>query len=68
MPTIAQNIRSARGTRGLTQNTVALMLEVTLRTYCRWESGETVPNVPTLRRLADVLGVTVTELIEESDD
>lgn len=67
MPTIAQNLRSARQASGLTQFRVALAMDVKERTYCRWESGETVPSVATLRRLAEVLGVSISTLIQETE-
>ena len=69
MPTIAQNIRAARLAAGLTQYRVALALNVKERTYQRWESGEALPQdlIPTLRRLADVLGTTIETLIEEDE-
>ncbi len=65
--TIASNIRAARLLADLLQTQVAEAMGVSERTYQRWESGECTPDVPTLRRLAGVLGVTVSTLIEETE-
>jgi transcriptional regulator with XRE-family HTH domain len=63
MPTIAQNILAS----GHTQYRVALAMNVKERTYQRWEAGDATPDIPTLRRLAEVLGISVASLIEESE-
>jgi transcriptional regulator with XRE-family HTH domain len=42
-------------------------MNVKERTYQRWEAGDATPDIPTLRRLADVLGVSVSTLIEETE-
>lgn len=65
MPTLPTNIRKARLDRGQTQIRVARAAGCSPRTYQRWESGESTPNLATLRHLAVVLGVTVSSLIEE---
>ncbi|GIW04339.1 MAG: hypothetical protein KatS3mg059_0959 [Thermomicrobiales bacterium] len=46
-----------RAARGLSQKDLARMLGVSQPTVARWESGEHVPEIKTLLRLADVLGL-----------
>lgn len=47
----------------LTQRALAKRLGVTPQTIYRWRAGETLPDLPTLFLLADVLDVAPVELI-----
>lgn len=66
--TIGENIRRARQAAGQSQHQLALALGVTDRTPARWEAGENTPDVPTLQRIAGVLGVSVSRLLGESPE
>ena len=44
-----------RTRNGLTQEELAQRVFVTRQAVSRWESGETTPNVETLKRLSQVL-------------
>ena len=56
-------IAALRRERSLTQKQLAEAIAVTDKAVSRWETGKGYPDVETLTRLADVLGVTVGELL-----
>lgn len=62
---LGRNIMRWRKTLGLTQDQVALQVEVEPETISRFERGVTLPSLTTLARLAGVLGATMTQLLEE---
>jgi transcriptional regulator with XRE-family HTH domain len=62
---LGRNIMRWRKALGLTQDQVALQVEVEPETISRFERGVTLPSLPTLARLAEVLGATMTQLLEE---
>ena len=62
---LGRNIMRWRKGLGLTQDQVALKLEVEPETISRFERGVTLPSIPTLARLAEVLGATMAQLLEE---
>lgn len=63
--TIGQNIQRLRKDAKLSQTALARILVVTDRSVARWESGDRVPDVATLRRIAAALGVSISTLVEE---
>jgi len=62
---LGRNIMRWRKSLGLTQDQLALQVEVEPETISRFERGVTLPSLPTLARLAEVLGATITQLLEE---
>lgn len=56
----SDNLRKIRGSRGLTQAQAAKLLDVSLPTYCSWESGKNTPRAISIRR--------ITELSQLSDE
>ena len=64
---LATNIKTARRSAKLSQHKLALRCSTTVRTVCRWESGESTPELSTLRRIAAALGVTLSSLVEETE-
>ena len=63
MRDIGANIRRARTRRHLTQDGLAQTVHTTRQTISNYETGR--PDVETLQRLADALGVELTELLDE---
>lgn len=62
-------LRAARQKAGLTQHQVARRLDVAGgEAVARWERGASEPKPATLRRLADVLGITPSELLQRDGD
>lgn len=63
MRDIGANIRRARVCRHLTQDDLAQTVHTTRQTISNYETGRSRPDVETLQRLADALGVELTELL-----
>ncbi len=63
MRDIGANIRRARVRRKLTQDDLAQTVHTTRQTISNYETGRSRPDVETLQRLADALGVELTELL-----
>ena len=61
---IGANIRRARTRRCLTQDDLAQTVHTTRQTISNYETGRSRPDVETLQRLADALGVELTELLD----
>lgn len=59
-------IKLIRKTMGITQEELAKRIGVTQGTVAQWEKGLTHPAFDKLPKVADVLGVTVDELIKKA--
>ena len=59
-------IAELRKEKGMTQEQLGERLGVNSRSVSRWENGHGMPDISLLLELADVLGVTVQELLEGS--
>lgn len=64
MRDIGKNIRLARLHRKLTQDELAQKVHTTRQTISNYETGRSRPDVETLQRLADALGIELTELLD----
>lgn len=60
---IGENIRSFRKKNDLTQEELADRLGVTYQSISRWENGATYPDLELIPAIAEVLAVTVDELL-----
>ena len=60
---LSKNLKIFRKRKGLTQENVAEALNVVRQTVSKWEKGISVPDADMLIRLAEVLDVSVSELI-----
>ena len=58
-----ENIKRARKAKGLSQEELAAKLNVVRQTVSKWEKGLSVPDADALIRLAEVLEVSVSELL-----
>lgn len=63
MSDFAQRLRLLRESRQLTQVRLAELIEVDARAYNRWERGTIAPQLDTLIKIADVLQVSLDELV-----
>ena len=67
MSQLGQNIYTARIALGLSQHAMADKIGVRVTTWSRWECGVAVPpmseETPTLQRIAELLGTTVSDLM-----
>lgn len=64
----ANNLRRIRASQGLTATRVAKELGISLNSVSQYELGNREPNILTIKRLADYLGVSVDELFEGVTD
>ncbi|MGN0778880.1 MAG: helix-turn-helix domain-containing protein [Aristaeellaceae bacterium] len=60
----AEQMRLMRQKRGMTQQGLADMLEVSVSAVQKWERGQAEPNARTLQRMADLFGVSMDELCD----
>ena len=63
MDGFGERLREARSLRGLTQARLAEMLGISPRVYNRWERGAAVPRLDTVVRVAEILDVSLDELV-----
>ena len=62
-----ENLSKARKERGLTQEALAIKLNVVRQTVSKWEKGTAVPDADTLCRIADALDVSIAALLGDSE-
>ena len=60
---LQDSIRNYRKARGLTQEELAIRLNVVRQTVSKWEKGFSVPDADMLQKLADILEVSVSQLL-----
>lgn len=58
-----ENLSKVRKERGLTQEALAVKLNVVRQTISKWENGTAVPDADTLCRIAEALDVSVVDLL-----
>ena len=61
-----ENIKRLRKTKGLSQEELAIKMNVVRQTISKWENGLSVPDSSMLISLADELDTTVSELLGET--
>lgn len=62
-------MRERRRALGMTQMQLAVAVGAcSIAVVSGWERGRTVASVPKLRKLAEVLGVSMEELLEDGED
>ena len=62
-PIVAKNIIELRRAADITQAQLAEKLNYSDKAVSKWERGEAIPSVATLKEIADLFGVTVDYLI-----
>lgn len=65
---VGQFISARRQELGLTQKQLAEQLHVTDKAVSKWERGQGYPDISTLPLLAEVLGVSIDEMLSGSQD
>lgn len=63
-----QNYEKARDALGYTNYRVAKETGLNEGVFSAWKTGRTKPNVDSLIKIADVLGVTIDELVREREE
>ena len=61
---ISKNIKELRLERKLSQNELAKVLNVSLKTISHWESGYTEPSIDMIKKMKEYFNVTYEELLE----
>lgn len=59
---LSAKLKEARQKKGLSQNTVAEMLNVSRQAVSRWETGKGSPDINTLPMLSELYDVSIDEL------
>jgi transcriptional regulator with XRE-family HTH domain len=65
---VAQNIATYRKKAGLSQLELAQRLQYSNKNISKWENGETTPSVFTLKKIADIFGITVDDLLKSGEE
>ncbi|MBQ9141825.1 MAG: helix-turn-helix transcriptional regulator [Lachnospiraceae bacterium] len=60
---LGENIKALRKSKGLTQEELAIRINVVRQTVSKWEKGFSVPDAEALQKIADVLEVDVKQLL-----
>ena len=60
---LAENIKTIRKQRGMTQEELAARLNVVRQTVSKWEKGLSVPDAELLKKLAEILETDVSSLL-----
>ena len=61
-----ENIKALRKTKGLSQEELAIRLNVVRQTVSKWEQGRSVPDADMLIALSEALEVPVSTLLGET--
>lgn len=64
---LSERLHELRKERKLTQEDAAKEMEIALRSYRRYETGERLPDAEVLVRVADFYGVTLDYLVGRSE-
>lgn len=64
---IAANIASLRISKGITQAELAEMLNYSDKAVSKWERGESVPDICTLKQISDIFGISIDTLISHPE-
>lgn len=65
---ISDNIKHIRKIKNLSQKQVVFEIGITQGQYSVIESGKTIPTIPTLQKIADVLEVKITEFFNDPNE
>lgn len=60
---VGKNIRKYRETKKMTQDDLAAKIDVTRQAISNWETEKTQPDIETLQKIAQILEVSIEEII-----
>lgn len=63
---LADNLTKLRKKNKLTQVELAHQLGFSDKAISKWEQGDTIPDIETIKKIADLYGVTVDSLLEQA--
>lgn len=61
------NLKRYRQANALTQTDLCEVLKIDRTTYTKWESGDTLPNLIQLSKIARIYGINVDDLMGKND-
>lgn len=64
---LGEKIKIYRENKNMTQNEIAEILGVKPATVSKYESGTLEPNIESLKKLADLFGITIDELLKDEE-
>ena len=64
---IAANIVRYRNLREMTQEELARKANVSRTSLSYWECGNSIPTLPSMKKIADALGISVEDLSSDKD-
>lgn len=67
MPNFGDNLKKAREKNNLTQQALADKLYVTRQAVSRWENNARYPDIITLKKISNILNISVDKLLCEED-
>ena len=62
---LADNLTKLRKKHKLTQVELAHKLGFSDKSVSKWEQGDTIPDIETIKKIADLYGVSVDSLLED---
>lgn len=65
--TLAEKLLALRTEKELSQEDLAEQMEVSRQSVSKWETGQSVPDLDKIIKLADLFGVSVDELVREGE-
>lgn len=65
---IGTNLNRLRKLHQYTQEEIAEMLSVSRQSVAKWESGESMPDMISCAKLAEIFGVTIDNLVHHSEE
>lgn len=60
---IGKNIKAIRKNKGMTQEELAIKLNVVRQTVSKWEKGFSVPDAEMLQKISEILDVDIKQLL-----
>ncbi len=66
--TVGEKIQKYRREKGLSQEELGQMLLVSRQTISLWEMDKTLPTIDNLKRLKEIFGVSLDEMLEEKSE
>ena len=66
--TLGEKLQTLRRSRGLSQEQLAEILEVSRQAVSKWEKGTSDPSTSNLCALAKLYGIPVEELLHETQE
>ena len=67
MKTLGTKISELRKSKGLTQEQLAIQLNVSSQAVSKWETDLSIPDLPILIELSNIFNVTLDELIKQQE-